>query len=122
MTRPHGTALRVAVFVGEHDTYRHRPLSSEIVRRAHRAGPAGASVFRGIGGSGASSPIHASRLLPLRGDLPVAIVIADVEERVRAFLPQPDEPVTEGPVILDDCEVARLAGRDGKQRDEGDEA
>ncbi|GGV75495.1 UPF0166 protein [Streptomyces griseoloalbus] len=118
MTRLHGTALRVTIFVGENDTFRHRPLYSEIVHRAHKSGLAGASVFRGIEGFGASSLVHTTRLLSLSEDLPVAVVIVDDEERVRAFLPQLDELVTEGLVILDDCEVIRYVGRDeGKDAD-----
>ena len=66
------------------------------MHRAHAAGLAGASVFRGIEGFGASSLIHTSRLLSLSEDLPVAVVIVDTEERVRAFLPQLDELVTRG--------------------------
>jgi PII-like signaling protein len=112
MTRLTGRALRLTAFVGEHDTWRHRPLYAEIVHRAHAAGLAGASVFRGVEGFGASSLIHTSRLLSLSEDLPVAIVIVDTEERVRAFLPQLDELVTEGLVTLDDCEVIRYIGRD----------
>ncbi|MGW6736509.1 DUF190 domain-containing protein [Streptomyces sp. NPDC055013] len=107
MTRPTGSALRLTVFVGEHDTWHHKPLYSEIVHRAHAAGLAGASVFRGIEGFGASSLIHTSRLLSLSEDLPVAVVVVDTEERVRAFLPQLDELVTEGLVTLDACEVIR---------------
>lgn len=111
MTRLTGSALRVTVFIGENDTWHHKPLYSEIVHRAHAAGLAGASVFRGIEGFGASSLIHTSRLLSLSEDLPVAIVIVDTEQRVRAFLPLLDELVTEGLVILDDCEVIRYVGR-----------
>lgn len=111
MTRLTGRSLRLTVLVGENDTWHHRPLYSEIVRRAHCAGLAGASAFRGVEGFGASSLIHTSRLLSLSEDLPVAIVIVDTEERVRAFLPQLDELVTEGLVTLDDCEVVRYRGR-----------
>ncbi|WP_328557157.1 MULTISPECIES: DUF190 domain-containing protein [unclassified Streptomyces] len=111
MTRLTGSALRVTVFIGENDTWHHKPLYAEIVHRAHAAGLAGASVFRGIEGFGASSLIHTSRLLSLSEDLPVAVIVVDTEERVRAFLPQLDELVTEGLVILDDCEVIRYAGR-----------
>jgi PII-like signaling protein len=111
MTRLTGRALRLTVFVGENDTWHHRPLYSEIVHRAHAAGLAGASVFRGIEGFGASSLIHTSRLLSLSEDLPVAIVIVDTQERVRAFLPELDGLVTEGLVTLDDCEVIGYAGR-----------
>ncbi|MFE1955102.1 MULTISPECIES: DUF190 domain-containing protein [Streptomyces] len=109
-----GPALRATIFVGENDTWHHKPLYAEIVHRAHKAGLAGASVFRGIEGFGAGSLIHTHRLLSLSEDLPVAIFIVDTEERVRAFLPQIDELVTEGLVILDDCEVHRYVGRAGE--------
>ncbi|MFR0354529.1 DUF190 domain-containing protein [Streptomyces sediminimaris] len=107
MTRPTGSALRLTVFIGENETWHHKPLYSEIVHRAHAAGLAGASVFRGIEGFGASSLIHTSRLLSLSEDLPVAVVVVDTEERVRAFLPLLDELVGSGLVVLDECEVVR---------------
>ncbi|MFE6668459.1 DUF190 domain-containing protein [Streptomyces sp. NPDC057697] len=107
-----GSALRVTVLVGENDVWHHKPLFTEIVHRARTAGLAGASVFRGIEGFGASSLIHTMRLLSLSEDLPVAVVIVDVPDRIRAFLPQLDELVSEGAVIVDDCEVIRYTGRD----------
>jgi uncharacterized protein len=107
-----GTALRLTVYLGESDQWHHRPLYSEIVRRAHDAGLAGASVFRGVEGFGASSRVHTTRLLSLSEDLPVAVVIVDTEERVRAFLPELDELVNEGLVVLDEVEVVRYVGRD----------
>jgi PII-like signaling protein len=111
MTRLTGRALRVTVLIGENDTWHHRPLYTEIVHRAHAAGLAGASVFRGIEGFGASSLIHTSRLLSLSEDLPVAIVIVDTGPRVRAFLPRLDARVTEGLVTLEECEVIRYTGQ-----------
>ncbi|MFI8189287.1 DUF190 domain-containing protein [Streptomyces sp. NPDC085946] len=107
MTRTAGSGLRATVFVGERDTWRHRPLYAEIVHRARAAGLAGASVFRGVEGFGASSLVHTARLLSLSEDLPVAVVIVDTEERVRAFLPELDALVGEGLVVLDACEVVR---------------
>ncbi|MEU0744450.1 DUF190 domain-containing protein [Streptomyces sp. NPDC006134] len=112
MMRSAGSALRLTVFVGENDTWHHRPLYSEIVHRARAAGLAGAGVFRGVEGFGASRLIHTTRLLSLSEDLPVAVVIIDTEDRVRAFLPQLDELVTEGLAVLDDCEVIRYGGRE----------
>ncbi|MEU1619756.1 DUF190 domain-containing protein [Streptomyces sp. NPDC008238] len=111
MTRLHGTALRLTILIGDNDTWHHKPLCSEITRRAHDAGLAGASVFHGVEGFGASSLIHTSRLLSLTDNLPVAVVIVDHEERIRAFLPQLDELVTEGLVTLDEVEVIRYVGR-----------
>ncbi|WP_433448208.1 DUF190 domain-containing protein [Streptomyces sp. CA-142005] len=113
MTSLTGRAFRLTVYIGEDDTWHHKPLYSEIVHRAHAAGLAGASVFRGIEGFGASSRVHTSRLLSLSEDLPVAVVVVDTEERVRAFLPQLDELVDEGLVTLEECEVVRYVGRAG---------
>ncbi|RCH70056.1 DUF190 domain-containing protein [Streptomyces sp. SDr-06] len=112
MTGPTGRALRLTILIGESDLWHHKPVYTEIVHRAHAAGLAGASVFRGIEGFGASSLIHTQRLLSLSEDLPVAIVIVDDEQRVRDFLPRLDELVGEGLVMLDDCEVIRYAGRE----------
>ncbi|WP_248960131.1 DUF190 domain-containing protein [Sphaerisporangium perillae] len=109
-----GPAVRLSVFIGESDQWHHRPLYHEIVRRAHEAGLAGASVIRGIEGYGASSRIHTTRILSLSEDLPVVIIIVDAEERIRAFLPRLDELVTEGLVVLDPVEVIRYAGRQGE--------
>ena len=111
-----GDAVRLTIFVGEDDVWHHKPLYHEIVHRAHAAGLAGASVLRGIEGYGASSRVHTTRLLSLSQDLPVAIVIVDQEDRIRAFLPALDDLVTEGLVIIDPVEVIRYVGRPPKER------
>jgi uncharacterized protein len=109
-----GPAVRLTIFVGEDDIWHHKPLYHEIVHRAHAAGLAGATVLRGIEGYGASSRVHTTRLLSMSQDLPVAVVIVDQEDRIRAFLPQLDELVAEGLVMIDPVEVIRYIGRPGR--------
>jgi PII-like signaling protein len=105
------TALQLTIFIEECDTWHHRPLSAEIVHRAHQAGLAGATVFRGIEGFGASSVMHGFRLLSLRQDLPLAIVIVDDEEQVRRFIPTLRELVDEGLVIVERVDIMQGADR-----------
>ncbi len=105
-----GTALRLTIMIGESDRWHHKPLYTEIVHRAHKAGLAGATVLQGVEGFGATSLIHSARLLSLSDDLPVVIIMVDTHDRIDAFLPQLEELVSEGLVILDDCEVIRYVG------------
>jgi PII-like signaling protein len=109
----HESARRLMIFIGESDRYHHHTLSAEIVQRAQRAGLAGCSVFRGVEGFGASRRLHTTHVLSLSEDLPIAIVIVDTAEHIDAFVPQLDELIDEGLVIVDDVEVLRYVGRSG---------
>jgi uncharacterized protein len=106
-----GHQRRLTIFIGESDHHGHTPLATEIVQRAHKLGLAGATVFRGVEGYGASHHIHTTRILSLSDDLPIAVVIVATDERIRTFLPHLDELITEGLVIIDDVEVLKYLGR-----------
>jgi uncharacterized protein len=106
-----GRQQRLTIYIGESDRHGNTPLASEIVHRAHRTGLAGASVFRGVEGFGASNHVHTTRILSLSDDLPMAVVIVDRPEAIAAFLPQLDELITEGMVVLEDVEVVKYVGR-----------
>jgi hypothetical protein len=107
-----GPATRLTIMVGESDQAHHHPVYTEIVHRAHRAGLAGASVFRGIEGFGRSNRIHTTRLLSLSEDLPVTVVIVDTDERIRAFLREIDDLHIEGLVSLEPVEVVHYGAGD----------
>lgn len=113
--RLQGPAKRLTVFIGESDHYHHHSLTAEIVDRARRAGLAGCSVFRGTAGFGATGHIHSARLLSLSEDLPIAIIVIDSADRIDAFIPELDELITGGLVIVEDVEVIRYVGNAEKR-------
>jgi PII-like signaling protein len=101
-TRP---STRLTVLIDDTDTWHHRPMSSEIVHRAHAAGLSGASVFRGVEGFGCRQVVHTTRLLSMSDDLPLAVVIVDSDEQIRGFLPQLEELDIEGLITLEHVET-----------------
>jgi PII-like signaling protein len=111
-----GRQQRLTIYIGESDRHGHTPLATEIVHRAHAAGLAGASVFRGVEGYGASNHIHTTRILSLSDDLPIAIVIVDQPDAITAFLPQLDELISEGLVVREDIDVVKYVGRGQEPR------
>lgn len=111
-TQLHGPARRLTIYIGESDRHHHRPLYAEIVRRAHEAGLAGASVYRGIEGFGRHRQVHTIRLLSLSEDLPTVVSIVDRGDRIEGFLAELDELITEGLVVIEDIEVIRFSPGD----------
>jgi hypothetical protein len=109
--RLEGAGERLSIFIGENDQHAHKPLYTEIVHRAHAAGLAGATVFRGFEGYGASNAIHTTRILSLSADLPILITIVDTAEHIEGFLPQLDELITEGLVLRERVEIVKYVGR-----------
>jgi len=74
------------IFLGENDKHNGMPLYEAIVLTAKKHGLAGATVIRGILSYGASSRIHASKLLDLSLDLPIIVEIVDTQERINEFI------------------------------------
>lgn len=105
-----GALLRI--FIGESDAYEGRPLYEAIVLMLRQEGLAGATVFRGIEGFGASSTIHTARVLRLSEDLPIVIECVDRRSAVERVLPRLDEMVTEGLVTVEKADVRIYRGRD----------
>ncbi|HSK26559.1 MAG TPA: DUF190 domain-containing protein [Jiangellales bacterium] len=113
-----GSAQRLTIFCGESDkaSHSHKPLHVEIVHRARKAGLAGTTVLRGVEGFGASSVVHTTRFLSMSEDLPMVLVIVDTPERIQAFLPQLDDLIEEGLVIIEDVTVLKYVGRPDDRR------
>jgi uncharacterized protein len=100
-----GTGLLARIYIGESDHWHGKPLYEAIVNLLRERGMAGATVLRGIEGFGARSHLHTTRILRLSEDLPVLIEFVDVEERVRAILPELDAMVADGLITLEKVQV-----------------
>ena len=112
MARLSGSVWRLTILIGDDERWRRRPLYEEIVRRAAQRGLAGVTVLHGVEGFGAGGRVHTDRILSLCEDLPVQVIAVDQEERIRDFLPQVEELVVDGLVLLDEVTVVQhSAGR-----------
>jgi PII-like signaling protein len=108
-----GPAKMIRVHVGEDDRWQGKPLYEAIVEAARREDLAGATVYRGIEGYGASSRIHRKHLLT-SSDLPVMVCIIDEAGKIRRFLPILEAMVSEGLIAMSDVEVIRYTHRDAQ--------
>jgi hypothetical protein len=107
-----GKLLRI--FVGETDKHKGKALYEAIVLKARELNLAGATVFRGLMGYGATSRIHSIKLLRLSEDLPVMIEIVDTEENIGKILPFLDETVQEGLITMEKVSIIKY--RHGKDK------
>src|SRR5438132_13554855 len=97
------SATMIRIYFGEDDRWEGKPLYEAIVEEARRQDLAGATVYRGIEGYGASSRIHRKHLLT-SSDLPVMVCITDQEDKIQAFLPTLERMVYEGLIAISDVE------------------
>ncbi len=102
-----GPGKILTVYIGNRDQWHGRSLYNAIVQRAREMGLAGATVTEGIEGYGANSKIHRASLLDLSTDLPIKVEIVDREDRIQQFLPVLEAMVSEGLIIVRDCEIVK---------------
>lgn len=110
-----GQAKLLRIHFGEDDKWQDRPLYQAIVERCRALDIAGATVYRGVEGYGASTLVRRPRNFGFSKDLPVMVQIIDVEENVQKLLPALDEMVSEGLIAMSDVEVIRYVHQEGKR-------
>lgn len=79
-------ATRIMVFLSEDDRVAHHGLHETLLSRAREDGLAGATVWRGIEGFGASGRLRTARFPDAATGLPLALELIDAPERIEAFL------------------------------------
>jgi len=110
-----GKAKMLRIHFGEDDKWQGRPLYEAIVERCRKLDIAGATVFRGIAGYGASTIIHRRHLLSFSSDAPILVQVIDTEEKIQRLLPSLDEMVQEGLIAMSDVEVIKYVHEEGRR-------
>lgn len=105
MTKLLDKAERIRIYTGEDDKHNGRPMADFILEEARRLGLAGASVFRGLGGFGANSRIHSSKILRLSEDLPMVVEIVEHPDKLVPLMELLDEIMTEGMITREPVDV-----------------
>lgn len=100
-----GERTLMRIHLGERDKYQGRPLYEAIVHLLRTRGFAGATVFRGIMGFGASARVHTEKVLRLSLDLPIVVECVDTEERIQEILPELDPMIGGGLITLERARV-----------------
>ncbi|MGC1485100.1 MAG: DUF190 domain-containing protein [Candidatus Acidiferrum sp.] len=108
-----GKAKLLRIHFGEDDKWKGQPLYKAIVEKCREMDIAGATVFRGVEGYGASTLIRRSHLLSISRDAPVMVSVVDSEEKIRKLIPVLDEMVNEGLIAMSDVEVIMYVHQDG---------
>jgi uncharacterized protein len=107
-----GKARMLRIHFGEDDKWQGKPLYEAIVVKCRELDIAGATVFRGIEGYGASTLIHKKHLL-WSSDRPIMVSVVDTEQNISKLLPALDEMVPEGLIAMSEVEVIRYVHQDG---------
>jgi PII-like signaling protein len=110
-----GKAKMMRIHFGEDDQYQGKPLYQAVVEKCRQLDVAGATVFRGIEGYGASTLVRRSHLLSFSSDSPVMVSVIDSEEKIRALLPHIEQMVDEGMIAISDVEVIKYVHEEGKR-------
>ncbi|HUO34732.1 MAG TPA: DUF190 domain-containing protein [Candidatus Acidoferrum sp.] len=108
-----GTAKMLRIYFGEDDKWNGKPLYRAIVEKCRELDIAGATVFRGIEGYGASTLIRRTHHLSFSHDAPLMVSVIDTEEKIQKLLPLLDQMVGEGLIAVSDVEVIKYVHQEG---------
>jgi PII-like signaling protein len=118
--RLEGNARMLRVHFGEDDRFEGAPLYEAIIHACRELDIAGATVYRGIEGFGASTRIHRAHFWSLSSDAPIMVTVIDSEDKIRTLLPVLDRMVTEGMIAISNVEVIKYTHQPRHQGGSGE--
>jgi len=107
-----GKAKMLRIHFGEDDKWHGMPLYEAIIQKCRELDLAGATVYRGIEGYGASTLIHKAHLLR-SSDRPIMVSVVDTQENISKLLPALDQMVADGLIAMSDVEVIKYVHQGG---------
>jgi uncharacterized protein len=102
-------ARMLRIYFTEADKYEGKPLYEAIVATCVRLGIAGAIVFRGIEGFGASARIYHARSLSISKNAPIMVSVIDHDEQIEKLLPHLDRMIEGGLIASSAVDVVRYS-------------
>lgn len=109
-------ATMIRVHFGEADEWKGEPLYKAIVEKCLELGIAGATVYRGLEGFGASAKLHHARTWPFSRDAPIMLSVIDTDVHIDTLIPHLDAMVKEGIVAISQVEVIRYTSTTSEVR------
>lgn len=107
-------ARMLRIHFGEADKWQGKPLYEAIVSKCLELGMAGATVYRGIEGYGASTRIQHSSYWKFSKDAPMTLTVIDKEEQIEKLIPHLDAMLEDGLIAMSSVEVIRYSPEPGK--------
>jgi uncharacterized protein len=102
-------AKMLRIHFTEADKWQGVSLYEAIVAKCRELGLAGATVYRGLEGFGASARIHHAHSLSISRNAPVMVTIIDTEEQVQKLLPHLDKMIAGGLIATSTVDVIRYS-------------
>ena len=108
-------AKMLRIHFTEADKWQGQPLYEAIVAKCRDLGLAGATVYRGLEGFGASARIHHAHSLSISRNAPILVNIIDTEEQVQKLLPHLDNMIAGGLIAVSTVDVIRYSRSERNQ-------
>ena len=93
------------IYLSEKDSYRGKAAYHAVIELFKKAGIAGATVHHCMEGYGVDHVIHTANVLRLGADLPIIVQAVDVEENIRAMIPELRQMLPRELMILQEVEI-----------------
>jgi hypothetical protein len=107
--KEHFQARMLRIHFTEADKWEGEALYKAIVAKCMELGLAGATVYRGLEGFGASARIYHSRSLSISQNAPIMVTVIDREDKIHQLVPHLDKMISGGLIASSMVEVIRYS-------------